>query len=247
MTHTTRPARLRAAILAGLALALGTVRMDAQTLPEYVPAGASLKYEADVKAFEEADRLSPPPKGGIVFVGSSIFRQWSALSAQMAPLPVFNRAFGGSRTWEQLYFVDRMVIPYAPAFVVYYCGSNDVNGKQDAAGIIRRFTQFSDKVHAALPDTRIFFVSVLRAPDKRARWGTVDSVNTTVAVMNAQAPWITFIDVNPTVFDAAGMVRGELYRPDSLHYVPAAYDGFTAVIKPVLEQAWAKRMGAAPR
>jgi hypothetical protein len=75
----------------------------------------------------------------------------------------------------------------------------------------------------------------------------VDSVNTTVAAMNAQAPWITFIDVNPTVFDAAGMVRGELYRPDSLHYVPAAYDGFTAVIKPVLEQAWAKRMGAAPR
>ena len=245
MLRSTHPARLRAALLAGITLALWTVRMDAQTLPDYVPAGSSLKYEADVQAFEAADRTSPPPKGGIVFVGSSIFRQWSTLAEQMAPLPVFNRAFGGSRTWEQLHFVNRTVIAYAPAFVVYYCGSNDVNGKQDAAGIVRRFTQFSEKVHAALPGTRIFFVSVLRAPDKRARWGTVDSVNTAVAAMNAQAPWISYIDINPTVFDAAGTVRGELYRPDSLHYIPLAYDGFTAVIKPVLEQAWAKRSGAA--
>lgn len=247
MLRSPRPTRLHAAVIAALALALWAVRMDAQTLPEYVPAGASLKYEADVKAFEEADRIAPPPKGGIVFVGSSIFRQWTSLAEQMSPLPVFNRAFGGSRTWEQLHFVDRMVIAYAPTFVVYYCGSNDVNGKQDAAGIVRRFTQFAEKVHASLPDTRVFFVSVLRAPDKRARWGTVDSVNTAIAAMRAGSPWLSYIELNPTVFDAAGKVRGELYRPDSLHYVPAAYDRFTAVIKPVLEQAWAKRAGAVPR
>ena len=60
MPHTTRPARLRAAVLAGLALALWTVRIDAQTLPDYVPAGASLKYEADVKAFEEASGQKVP-------------------------------------------------------------------------------------------------------------------------------------------------------------------------------------------
>lgn len=218
-----------------------TARAAAQTLPGYVPSGASLKYEADVLKFEVEDRRSPPPSSGIVFVGSSIFRQWSTLREQMAPLPVFNRAFGGSRTWEQLHFVDRTVIAYAPAFVVYYCGSNDVNAKQGAEGIVRRFAQFSDKVHAALPDTRIFFVSVLRAPDKRARWGTVDSVNTAIAVMNAQSPWVFYIDLNPTVFDAAGQVRGELYRPDSLHYLPSTYDRFTAVIKPVLEKAWAHR------
>lgn len=238
-----RPFLLRPAVIAALIAVVLTpaTRGVAQTLPDYVPAGSSLKYEADVVKFEEQDRTAPPPKGGIVFVGSSIFRQWSALREQMAPLPVFNRAFGGSRTWEQLHFVDRTVNAYAPAFVVYYCGSNDVNGKQGADGIVRRFAQFSDKVHAALPDTRIFFVSVLRAPDKRARWGTVDSVNTAIAAMNAQSKWVSFIDINPAVFDAGGQVRGDLYRPDSLHYLPPAYDRFTAVIKPVLEKAWANR------
>ena len=59
--------------------------------------------------------------------------------------------------------------------------------------------------------------------------------------MNAQSKWVSFIDINPAVFDAGGQVRGDLYRPDSLHYLPPAYDRFTAVIKPVLEKAWANR------
>ena len=36
--------------------------------------------------------------GKILFVGSSIFRLWESVRTDMAPLPVFNHAFGGSRT-----------------------------------------------------------------------------------------------------------------------------------------------------
>jgi hypothetical protein len=45
-------------------------------------------YEPAFKAFEEEDRRNPPSKGGILFVGSSIFRQWTTVAEQMKPLAV---------------------------------------------------------------------------------------------------------------------------------------------------------------
>ncbi len=210
-------------------------------VPSYVPAGQSLKYEADVQKFLEADRTTPPPTDGILFIGSSIFRQWEQLSEQMAPLPVFNRAFGGSRTWELLHYMDQIVIPYRPRFVVYYCGSNDVNSKQDASGIATRVAAFFDRVHVALPKTQTFFVTIQRSPDKRARWAVVDSANALVAQYVTRHSFAHSIDLNPVLVDATGNVRGALYRPDSLHFVPSTYNEFAAVIKPVLERAWAKR------
>jgi hypothetical protein len=73
-----------------------------------------------MRAFAEADRTHAPVRGGILFVSSSIFRQWTNLAAMMAPLPVLNRAFGGSRTGEQLERFEHVVPPYAPKAIVYY-------------------------------------------------------------------------------------------------------------------------------
>ena len=46
------------------------------------------QYEPSFKAFAELDAANPPVKGGILFVGSSIFRQWTNVAELMAPLPV---------------------------------------------------------------------------------------------------------------------------------------------------------------
>jgi lysophospholipase L1-like esterase len=209
--------------------------------PDYVPDGQIIKYDKDIAAFREADRTTPPPKNGILFIGSSIFRQWENLGQQMAPLPVYNRAFGGSRTWEVLHYVDQVVIPYAPAFVVYYCGSNDVNVNQSAEGISMRIQAFFDRVHEKLPNAQLFYVDIQKAPDKRARWAVVDSANAAVRrYASSRSAYMRTIDLNPVLFDHAGNPRGDLYRPDSLHFLPPAYVEFSAVIKPVLEQAWAQ-------
>ena len=65
--------------------------------------------------FLAADQASPPAKGGILFVGSSIFRLWTSVPGQMAPLPVLNRAFGGSRTGDQLDRFDSILDGLAEA------------------------------------------------------------------------------------------------------------------------------------
>ena len=195
-------------------------------------------FASTIQEFLDQDKSRPPPQGGILFIGSSIFRQWSDLKKQMAPLPVFNRAFGGSRTWEVLHYMDKVVLPYKPRIVVYYCGSNDVDAGVGAAEIAANFRAFVDKVSGELPQTRIFYVSINKAPEKRALWNVVDEANSLIRNYTTHNAKLGFIDVNPVLFDAAGNPRLELYRDDLLHFYPPAYVEFTKIIRPVIEKAW---------
>ena len=197
------------------------------------------QYEPEFKAFAEADRAKPPVPGGILFVGSSIFRRWTNLTEQMAPLPVLNRAFGGSRTGDQLARFAQLIPPYAPKVIVYYCGSNDINADEMPAVIVANFRAFAERVHASFPPTRVVFASIIRAPQKMERWDRVDAANALIRDFCAKDPRLLFIDVNPAVFDIAGKPRMDLYLDDKLHYLPPAYVEFTAIIKPVLTRVWA--------
>ena len=198
----------------------------------------SVRFADQIAAYLKQDSTNPPPKNAIVFIGSSIFRQWAHLKVQMAPLPVFNRAFGGSRTIEVLRQVETLILPYEPRIVVYYCGSNDVNAGISASEILHNFKSFCDKVSGELPKTKIFFVSINRAPQKMNRWNVVDSANTLVKKYCESTPHRGYIDVNPVLFDNDGKPKMELYRDDKLHFKDPAYEEFTKVIKPVLETAW---------
>ena len=99
-----------------------------------------------------------------MFVGSSIFRLWKTLEFDMCPLPIVNRTFGGSKTWEVLYYADRLIIPDRPKIIVYYCGSNDINAGSDAKEIKERFQIFVEYLRTHLPQTQVCFVSINRAP-----------------------------------------------------------------------------------
>jgi GDSL-like lipase/acylhydrolase family protein len=202
---------------------------------------AGFGYE--IERFLDEDRRNPPPQGAILFIGSSIFREWADLERQMAPLPVFNRAFGGSRTWEVLYYADKIVLPYKPRIIVYYCGSNDVGSGAGAAEVAANFGAFVEKVAARLPGTRVFFVSINKAPEKQHLWKVVDEANSRVRDYTKGNPRLGFIDVNPALFDKAGKPRLELYQEDQLHLRPAAYAEFTRLIRPVVEKAWAAAGG----
>jgi lysophospholipase L1-like esterase len=176
--------------------------------------------------------------GPIVFVGSSIFHRWTALSTQMAPLPIVNLAFDGAQTEDMLRLVDSRVVPYQPRVVAYYCGSNDVDAGESPEAIFGRIRQFIVRARAALPDVRIVFVSVIRAPEKRSRWDAVDDVNRRVQAYAAGSRGIAFVDVNPLVFTADGTPRFDLYLSDQLHFRPKAYEALAAMIRPVLVNAF---------
>ncbi|NOT64113.1 MAG: GDSL family lipase [Acidobacteria bacterium] len=196
------------------------------------------RFAEQIEAFLKADETNQPPQGGILFIGSSIFRQWKKLPQQMAPLPVFNRAFGGSRTDEVLFYLDQIVLPYQPKIIVYYCGSNDINVNAEPEHIATRFKQFVERVRAKLPQTRIYFVSINRAPQKMDKWKQVDATNAMIRSYCEAARGLGYIDVNRVLFDKRRQPRYDLYLPDKLHFTDKAYELFTPIIKPVIAKAW---------
>jgi hypothetical protein len=215
-----------------------TTFVAAAQAPQGAPAGQEMRFAEQIKAFQDQDQTAPPPKEAILFIGSSIFRQWTNVKEHMAPLPVFNRAFGGSRTWEVLHYMDQVVLPHRPRIIVYYTGSNDVNAGEPASAIVSRTKAFVSRAHDALPDTRIYYVAINRSPDKRERWNVVDAVNADMKAFAATSSYVRYIDLNPVLFDVKGEPRADLYREDGLHFHPPAYDLFAAIIRPVLIEAW---------
>ena len=208
---------------------------------------AEARFEKDIQAFAAADKARPPVRGGILFVGSSVFREWTNVAAAMAPLPVSNRAFGGSRTSDQLDRFDQVVLPHAPRVVVYYCGSNDIKAGDDPAEIFARFSAFSDRLRRELPRTQLLYVSATRSPDRIPMWGRVDHYNALVRAHCIATPGHRFIDLNPALVDGDGKPRGDFYRDDKLHFHPHAYDAFADVIRPVVRAAWAEASLDEPR
>lgn len=140
----------------------------------------------------------------------------------MVPLPVFNRAFGGSQTAD--------LLPYEPRMIVYNCGSNNINVGIGPDRIFDGFRRFVERVHDKLPETRVVFVSIHRAPQKKAQWDQVNEANRLVEQYCRRNKLLAYVDVNP---------RLDLYLPDLLHFKAPAYVGFTAILKPELENLWA--------
>lgn len=198
------------------------------------------RFEAGIQERLAAARTNPPPRGAILFIGSSIFKQWTNVVEDMSPLPVYNRAFGGSRTSDILERMDQLVLPPAPRIIVYYAGGNDINSREPAAAVFGRIYDFERRVHAQLPATRFIFVAIDRAPKRRDCWDVVNAANALIRDYCASMPHLTFLDLNPATHNEKGEGRLELYRDDQLHFKPAAYVVFTAAIKPVLERMWAE-------
>lgn len=201
------------------------------------------RLETNVQEMLAAEKADPIAPGQILFIGSSIFRQWASVRADMAPLPVRNRAFGGSRTSDVLERFDLLVRPLAPRLVVYYCGSNDINADETPSAIFARVHAFVAKLKAAQPQARFIYVSIARAPQKKDRLADVDAANALIREFCEVTTGCQFVDINPALVDGSGNPRAGFYRDDQLHYHPPAYVAFTEVIKPVVSAEWARIMG----
>jgi len=201
---------------------------------------ATNKYTAEVAKFAA---LPAPQPGGVLLVGSSNFRKWSNVVTDLAPLPVTNRAFGGSQTSHQLVFFDQVVPPCRPGLIVWYCGSNDIKGKKDAASILGRTGEWISKVKQMDPATGILLVSVIRAPQKHrdGQIDVVDAVNRGYEEIAQTKKGVFYVDVNPALQNSSGESRGELYAEDGLHLNLEGYHQMVTLLKPAIEKVREKK------
>jgi|HubBroStandDraft_4_1064222.scaffolds.fasta_scaffold166440_1 lysophospholipase L1-like esterase len=193
-------------------------------------------WESQISAYEKADRLNPPKAGVIVFTGSSSIRFWKTLAGDMKPLDVINRGFGGSQIAHVNQYASRIVLPYQPRAVVLYAGDNDLSWpwSKTPEQVSGDFKQFVEIIHAKLPETWIYFVSIKPSPLRRGNWWKCKKTNELIAEYIRTQPRARFIDVDSAMLDAGGKPRAELFRWDGLHMNAAGYAIWTSIIKPVL-------------
>ncbi len=182
---------------------------------------------------------SPPAPGGIICIGSSHMQYWKSVQADLAPLTVHNYGVGGSRmTQAAELFVDNLVIPFKPRAVILYEGSNDINAGTKPETVLENFRKLYGKLHAALPQARLYVLGVVPSPGKRfEKIADLRKTNELLAKECATQPWMKFIDVTEPLIGADGKPKEELFKPGDIHMLPAGYAVWKSVIAPVIVPA----------
>lgn len=193
------------------------------------------RWEKEVAAIEVRDRESPPQPGGIVFVGSSTIRRWKT-DQLLSDLPVVNHGFGGSELTDTRHFAERLVIAARPKVVLVYAGSNDLSKGASPIRVHDDFVGFAEKVHKALPETEIVFLSI--KPTIR-RWAIIHRVRAANALVEAaclDGKHLHFLNVYPDMLNAAGEPEVKYLADDGLHLNDAGYEYLTKLIRPDIER-----------
>jgi lysophospholipase L1-like esterase len=196
------------------------------------------KWEPEIRAFEDADRAHKPAAGGVLFTGSSSIRLWTTLPEDFPGIRVLNRGFGGSQIREVTAFVPRIVVPYEPSLIVFYCGTNDIaSGSRTAAETATDFEAFVGTVRASLPATRVAFISAAPNP---ARWklrAEMQELNRRVREWARTADRVDFIDVWPEMLGPDGQPKAGIYREDELHMNASGYEIWKRIVGEYLRSA----------
>ena len=196
----------------------------------------SSRWEPAIRAFEAGDRTNPPPRNAVEFIGSSSIRLWTNAPSLLPRHRIFNRGFGGSHLADSIAFVDRIVIPYRPKLVVLYAGDNDISAGKSPAEVFADFKEFARKVHAALPQTKMAFISIKPCPAREKYLDEVQTANRLIKEFIGSDGRLTYLDVFTPSLGADGKPRAELYIKDGLHPNDAGYQLWASLVEPVLDR-----------
>ncbi|HZW09780.1 MAG TPA: GDSL-type esterase/lipase family protein [Phycisphaerales bacterium] len=206
------------------------------------PAAFAAWYEPEIRAFEAADEASPPAPGQVLFIGSSSIRMWGTLAEDMAPAPVLNRGFGGSKTGEVLAVFDRIVEPYAPSVIVYYCGDNDLGTEStDSRAAAAGFIEFDLRARSRWPGVRVFYIPIKPSVARWSNWAAMARANGIVREYCQETEGAEYLDTVTPMLGADGRPDPSLFLDDGLHLNEKGYEVWKGVVSGPVVEAWRRR------
>jgi lysophospholipase L1-like esterase len=196
------------------------------------------KWENDIKTFEAWDAKNSFPKDAVLFAGSSSIRMWDTAKL-FAEYPVINRGFGGSQISDMNLYVERIVLPYKPKVIVFYCGVNDiVGGGKAPEQVVADFKQFLATVHAALPETPVIFLSIRLGPAWWPHHPRTDRVNASVRELADKLDYLHYADVTTGMMGADGTPEPSLFLDDKIHLTSEGNAKWADLLRPTLKKVY---------
>ena len=196
------------------------------------------RFRAAIDAFSAQDGASPPTTGAIVATGSSSMRGWHGrIAADLAPLTLVPRGFGGSNMNDVRHFLTELVLRYKPRAVLLYEGDNDVAAGATPVQILAHFDAIDAAVADALSETRIYILAVKPSLARWPLWPTMAATNDMLKARADADPRLIFIDIATPMLDEAGEPLAHIFISDGLHMNDAGYDIWRDAVRPILVEA----------
>ena len=195
-------------------------------------------FKQEIEQFRKSDSLVMPPKGQIVFAGSSSFTKWKDVAMYFPGYPIINRGFGGATLVDLIYFVEDAIIKYQPRQVFIYCGENDMADVDTVspATVLERFKTLHHILLKKLPKTKIVFVSIKQSV---ARWHLETKyieANKIIQAYIATQKNIQFLDVHTAMLDEHNEVLKDIFIADKLHMNAKGYQIWQKRFVPLLKK-----------
>jgi lysophospholipase L1-like esterase len=183
-------------------------------------------FKQEILQFKKSDSIVMPPKGQIVFAGSSSFTKWKDVAMYFPGYPIINRGFGGATLVDLIYYVDEAIIQYQPSQVFIYCGENDMADVDTVspATVLHRFKTLHTILLKKLPKTtKVVFVSL---KPSLARWHLEPKfieTNKLIEGYIATQKNMQYLDVHTAMLDDNNEVLKDIFIADQLHMNPKGY------------------------
>jgi len=183
-------------------------------------------FKQEIIQFQKSDYIVMPPKGQIVFAGSSSFTKWKDVAMYFPGYPIINRGFGGATLVDLIYYVEEAIIQYQPSQVFIYCGENDMADVDTVspATVLQRFKTLHTILLKKLPRaTKVVFVSLKPSV---ARWHLESKfieANKLIEAYIATQKNIQYLDVHTAMLDENKEVFKDIFIADKLHMNPKGY------------------------
>ena len=183
-------------------------------------------FRQEILQFQKSDSIVRPPKGQILFAGSSSFTKWKDVAMYFPGYPIINRGFGGASLVDLIYYADEAIIQYQPSQVFIYCGENDMADVDTVspATVLLRFKTLHTILLKKLPrTTKIIFVSL---KPSIARWHLESKfiqANQLIEGYIATQKNMQYLDVHTAMLDENKEVLKDIFIADKLHMNPKGY------------------------
>ncbi|MBN2448721.1 MAG: hypothetical protein JXO22_18485 [Phycisphaerae bacterium] len=208
---------------------------------------AAGQYEADIARWTAQDALDPPAAGAILFTGSSSIRRWEQLTRDFADYEVIQRGFGGAYFDHLNTYLNDIVLPYNPAAIVIWAGTNDIASGSDGNEVFADYQEFVTAVHTAQPNVDIFYLGIMPTPGRFDNGPQETIANNAIAAYAAGDAKLHYIDL-PAQFWALNPPDDPAFTSlfvDSIHLNRAGYEFWTSIIRPEIEAVIAPNKVAA--
>jgi hypothetical protein len=232
----------------GAAVGLAVLALFGFLLYVLLASGDPRYWEGEISAFERLDVSNPPPRDAVLFVGGDDVRLWETLAADMAPIPVIARGFGGAQIAHVTYYIPRIIAPYHPRVIVLIAGEadiSDVRGRRPE-DVLDDFKTFVTTLRAKGITVPVYFAAIHPQPMRASRWYGAKRANELIADYEKTAPGLHYVDIASGMFDANGNIRTDIFRWDGLSLNAQGYALIAAKIKGALVAAGIGRDGTAP-